>query len=154
MNQARAIGAQVTVGINPAVTCTPIVYVRNKNGRTVSSRTAIKSDLHGHLSTAVVASKSKIAAGPDWNFAAMCNQQRSRNNGPRDTVRDDETAFYQMTASGFFPGNGNVVDRPGRVIRSVAATSRSLHCMQWQISGSVVSPIQRVGMGAVERAAF
>jgi hypothetical protein len=153
MSLHASIGAQVTRRETPARD--PYVDVSTKTkGRTLGRRTATKTYLHEHLSTAVVASKSETAAGPDWNFAAMCNQQRLKTTGRARTVRDDETAFYQMTASGFFPGNGNVVDRPGRVIRSVAATSRSVHCMQRQIGGSVIFPIKRVGMGAVERAGF
>jgi hypothetical protein len=101
-----------------AATCTsPFVRTKEK-GRTVSSRTALTTNLHGQNTTPRNTSNQKIWLGKADLHGTRVTA-RPQTTGRVRTVRDDETAFYQMTASGFFPGNGNVVDRPGQVICSV-----------------------------------
>lgn len=158
MNHVHAIDALVMLGENSG--CDVYVDVRTKNnGRTVGSRTAITSDLHEQNSTAAVASKSKMQAGPVWNFAARrVTSSAQKTTGrvrqfvmakPHFTEGQPSDFPRQRKVVGSFRAT-QVADLPARVIRAVAATSWSKHCMLRKMWVSSLSHL--VGMRAVERA--
>jgi hypothetical protein len=103
------IGAQVTVGENPAVTCTPILYVQNKNGRTLGRRTAIKTNIQGQNTTPNDASKSKSLFGETGSSRDRVPSARKQR-----LAFDSSSRPNHVPPIGGFPGSGEVVDPPSQ----------------------------------------
>jgi hypothetical protein len=96
------------------------IVTERKSRTQFALRTALKTNLQTQNSTTDEASKLKTLAGPDGNFAAKCNPQRTQTTGRARQFLESQIRFLPwgpLMAS--LPGNGLVVDQVFALLCSV-----------------------------------
>jgi hypothetical protein len=96
--------------------CTPPFFYARKNGRTVSSRTAIKNHIQGHRS--IPDDASKYQSGQSGTLRGRVTAARKQT-----LAFDSSSRQNHVPPIGGFPGSGQVVDPASQY--AIGRTSRS-----------------------------
>lgn len=156
MKLFHKIGVRVAAWFS-AATCAPFLLCSTKGkGRTLTRRAAPKNLSPSTVYDTAASNSSSIVPSGSSRYCVTARVEKHRHRArqfvmakPHFTEGQPSDFSRQRKVVGSFRAT-QVADLPARVIRAVAATSWSKHCMLGKMWVSSLSHL--VGMRAVERA--